>query len=33
MDLFSDVIDKKTLDNLPIDVVESILETLTKAGY
>jgi len=33
MDLFSDVIDEKALDNLPLDVIESLLDKLKKAGY
>ena len=33
MNLFEDVIDQETIDNLPIDVVESILEMLERAGY
>jgi hypothetical protein len=33
MDLFADVIDEKALDNLPLDVIESLLDKLTKAGY
>jgi hypothetical protein len=33
MDLFSDVIDQETLDKLPPDVVDSILQMLEKAGY
>jgi hypothetical protein len=33
MDLFADVIDEKTLDNLPLDVIESLLDKLKKAGY
>jgi len=33
MDLFADVIDEKALDNLPLDVIESLLDKLKKAGY
>ena len=33
MNLFEDVIDQETIDNLPIDVVESILEMLERTGY
>jgi hypothetical protein len=33
MDLFADVINEEALDKLPLDVIESLLETLTKAGY
>jgi hypothetical protein len=33
MDLFADVINQEALDNLPLDVIESLLDKLKKAGY
>ena len=33
MNLFEDVIDENTIDNLSVDVVEYLLELLEKAGF